>query len=119
MAENMGFVSSHFPYLRAVINVLNRNLKLEVLVDTGFEGDIVIPSKMIMNGQPPSGHSRFILADGSLAFAPYFLGSVKIGKYKPIGVSVSCLGDEPLIGRGVTDKFKIIFDHGKKITVEP
>lgn len=118
MVKNMGFVSFHFPYLRVTINVLRRSLKLEVLVDTGFDGDIVVPSKMIMNGQPPSGHSRFILADGSLVFAPYFIGSIKIGKYRPIGVSISCLGDQPLIGRGVTDKFKVIFDHGRKIIVE-
>lgn len=119
MAENMDFVSLHFPYLQATIKVLNRILKLEFLVDTGFDADVVIPSKMIMNGQPPSGHSRFILADGSLVFAPYFLGSIKIGKYKPIGVSIVCLGDQPLMGRGVTDKFKVIFDHGKKVIVEP
>lgn len=28
------------------------------------------------------------------------------------------MGDEPLVGRGVTDKFKITFDHGKKVIVE-
>ncbi len=118
MVENMDIVSSRFPYLRITLMVLSRTLKIEALIDTGFDGDVVVPPKMIMNGRPPSGHTRWTLADGSISFAPYFLGSIKIGKFKPIGVSISALGDEPLIGRGVTDKFKVIFDHGKKVIVE-
>lgn len=94
-------------------------MKINALIDTGFDGDIVVPSKMITNGHPPNGYSRWTLADGNTILAPYFLGSIKIGGYKALSVSITTLGDESLIGRGVTDKFKIIFDHGKKVTVEP
>lgn len=114
----MVFVSSRFPYLKLTIKVLSRNLKVEALVDTGFSGEVVLPSEMIMNGQPPKGYSRWTLADGSTKLAPNFLGTVRIGKFKPIDVSIAVLGDEPLIGRGLTDRFKVIFDHGKKIIVE-
>ncbi len=114
----MAIVSSRFPYLQITIKVLKRSLKVEALIDTGFSGEIVIPPKMIMNGQPPKGYSRWTLADGSTTLAPNFLGTVKIGKFKSIGVSIIALGDEPLIGRGITDKFKVIFDHGRKVIIE-
>lgn len=114
----MVFVSSRFPYLKLTIKVLSRNLKVEALVDTGFSGEVVLPPKMIMNGQPPKGYSRWTLADGSTTLAPNFLGTVKIGKFKSIGVSITALGDELLIGRGITDKFRVIFDHGKKVIIE-
>jgi hypothetical protein len=29
------------------------------------------------------------------------------------------LGDEPLLGRHVTNHFRILLDHGTQITVEP
>ncbi len=114
----MAIVSSHFPYLQITIKVLKRSLKVEALIDTGFTGEIVLPPKMVMNGRPPEGYSRWTLADGSTTFAPNFLGTIRIGKYKPFGVSITALGDEPLIGRGITDKFKVIFDHGKRVIIE-
>ena len=114
----MGVVSSRSPYLRVTIRVLNSSLKVEALIDTGFSGEVVLPPKIVMNGQPPKGYSRWTLADGSTTFAPNFLGTLKIGKYKPIGVSITALGDEPLIGRGITDHFKVTFDQGRKVIVE-
>jgi hypothetical protein len=31
---------------------------------------------------------------------------------------VIALGDEPLVGRGVTDRFTVILDHGRQLIVE-
>lgn len=73
---------------------------------------------MILNGRPPRGYLPWTLANGEEINAPYFLGKVRIGKFEPISVLITALGEEPLIGRGVTDKFKITFDHGKKVIVE-
>jgi hypothetical protein len=41
---------------------------------------------------------------------------------KPLGpfpVVVTSLGDEPLIGRRLTDRFRVIEDHGARVIVEP
>jgi hypothetical protein len=32
---------------------------------------------------------------------------------------VIAVGDEPLVGRGVTDEFRVILDHGRRVIVEP
>lgn len=40
----------------------------------------------------------------------------RVEKVKALVVT---LGNEVMIGRGITDKFKIIFDHGRKVIIEP
>lgn len=114
----MSFKSQRFPYIQVILQVLNRSLKVEALVDTGFDGDITVPPKMVLDGKLPNGYLPWTLANGQKVNAPYFLGKIKIGKFKPLKVLITALGDEPLIGRGITDKFKVIFDHGKKVIVE-
>lgn len=118
MAISMSLVSFRFPYIRVNLSFLRRKLKTEALVDTGFDGGMILPPKMILNGEPPLGYSSWTLASGEQVNAPYFLGKVRIGKFKPVNVLITVLGDEPLIGRKVTDQFKVIFDHGKRIIVE-
>lgn len=114
----MSLISSRFPYIRVSLHFLRRKLNIDALVDTGFDGDMIVPSKMILNGEPPRGYLPWTLANEEEVNAPYFLGKVRIGKFKPINVLITVLGDEPLIGRKVTDRFKVIFDHGKKVIVE-
>lgn len=114
----MSLTNSRFPYIRVTIQVLHRNIKVEALVDTGFDGDIIVPPEMILNGKLPKGYLPWTLANGGEVNAPYFLGKVSIGKFESINVLITVLGDEPLVGRGVTDRFKVIFDHGKKVIIE-
>ena len=115
----MSLTSSRFPYIQITLQVLDRSLKVETLIDTGFDGDVTLPPKMILNGKSPRGYLPWTLASGAKINAPYFLGKIKIGKFKATDVLITALGDEPLIGRGVTDKFKVTFDHGRKVIVEP
>jgi hypothetical protein len=43
------------------------------------------------------------MADGSGVSTPVFRSHVRIGDLVPIDASVIILGDEPLVGRGITD----------------
>jgi hypothetical protein len=36
-----------------------------------------------------------------------------------VDVLVTVLGDEPIVGRGVTDRFRLVLDHGERVIVEP
>ncbi len=109
--------SSRYPYIKVFIEVLQRDLKIEALVDTGFDGDISLPARLILNGKPPDGHTSWIIASGESLRAPYFFGFIKLGSYK-LFVQIIVLGNEPIIGRGVLDQFKVTFDHGRNIIVE-
>jgi hypothetical protein len=33
--------------------------------------------------------------------------------------NVIAMGDEPLVGRAVSDRFMVILDHGRQLIVEP
>lgn len=112
-------ITSHnFPYLPLVITVRKRMEKIEGLVDTGFEGDIAVPKGLLTNGDPPDTLLPWQLANETVVLASVYAGKVKLGNIASFTVSVVTLGNEVMIGRGVTDRFKVIFDHGKKVIVE-
>jgi predicted aspartyl protease len=96
-----------------------RDATVEALVDTGFDGHVTVPPALMSNGASPDGHLRWTLADGATVFAPFYLGTAAIGDLPPFPVTITALGDEPLVGRGVTDRFRVIFDHGKSLILEP
>ena len=91
--------SSHFPYLSLLLQVRHREEKMEVLLDTGFDGDIAIPKGMLTNGDIPNGLLPWSLADGSKIIAPAYIGKVRIGQ-------------------GIIKHFNITLDHGKRIILE-
>lgn len=111
-------ITSRFPYLYLELQVRQRKEKLEVLLDTGFDGDIAIPKGMLTNGDVPDGLLPWKLADGSKIIAAAYIGRVKIGQMPPMTVTVITLGDEPLIGQGIIKHFTIILDHGKRVLIE-
>ncbi len=118
MALKRDFISSHFPYLSIQLQVRQRQEQLEVLLDTGFDGDIAIPKGLLTNGDLPDGLLPWQLADGSEIIAPAYIGRVKIGNTPSIPVVIITLGDEALIGQGIIKHFSITLDHGKKVIVE-
>ena len=111
-------ISTHFPYLPLTVHIRKRQETIEALLDTGFDGEIVIPPHLITNGVPPGSYVRWTLADGSPVLAPAYLGIVKIGEFGNAGTFatvISVLGDVPIIGRALANRFKITLDHGRRV----
>jgi len=53
MSEQKTFTSAHFPYIPVTV-VLNKRIEtVEALLDTGFDGDLIIPEGLMTNGKPP------------------------------------------------------------------
>ncbi len=111
--------STRFPYLPVHISVGRRSVQVEALVDTGFDGHVALPAHLLADSEQPDLYVTWALADGSEVLAPAFVGTVHLGDFDPFSVLVTTIGDEPLVGRGVTDRFAITLDHGQKIVVEP
>jgi predicted aspartyl protease len=117
--------SSHFPYLtihgtiRQPATGSHRELQIKALVDTGFDGGVVIPKDRLDPSLTPVRYLPWSLADDSQVLLPAFLGDVRIGTLPPVRTIIMPLGDEPLLGRHVTNHFRILLDHGTQITVEP
>ena len=113
------FTSWHFPYVPIRVSVQQREVALEALVDTGFDGGLAVPPAFITNGETPDGYLPWTLADGRQVLLPAYRGIVQLGSFPPFPTVVIPLGDEPIVGRQVSDRFRVVLDHGQQVVVEP
>jgi hypothetical protein len=70
-----------------------------------MNGDVVVPPGLIIDGQPPDEYRSWSLADGSVIVAPLYYGTVRVGTLDPVPADIAVIGDEPLVGRGVSDRY--------------
>lgn len=70
-------ISARFPYLPLTLTVGEQTATIEGLLDTGFDGAVVVPAHLVTNGSPPDSYLLWTLADGSLVQAPAYLGTAK------------------------------------------
>jgi predicted aspartyl protease len=116
--------SSRFPYLTIHVQIgraeaPEQELELEPLVDTGFDGGVAVPQDAIDPSITPYTHLAWQLADQTEVYTPAYLGSVKIGQLPPVETIIIALGETLLLGRGVTNHFRLIFDRGQRVIAEP
>jgi predicted aspartyl protease len=117
------FTSAHFPYIPLTVFLNKRTETVEALLDTGFDGDVIIPEGLMTNGKPPDSYLRFTLADQvTSVLAPAYLGRVEVAKLGDMGehaAIISVLGSEAIIGRNLLRRFRITLDHGVQVIVRP
>src|SRR4051812_18095653 len=103
MSEKKTFTSTHFPYIPITVVLNKRTETVEALLDTGFEGDLIIPEGLMTNGKPPDSYLRFTLADQvTTVLAPAYLGRVEVAELGDAGLYaaiISVLGTEAIISR--------------------
>jgi predicted aspartyl protease len=121
LARNV-FVSSKPPYIniRLRFEPPGPELEVEALVDTGFDGDISMPPISLPAEVKASAVHFMTLANGSINRAHVFKGTAAVmGIDEPHEVSILVGTSEFLVGRRFTDHFRVTFDHGREVTVEP
>ena len=111
-------VSSRFPYLPVTLRIRQFTQQFVALVDAGFDADIAVPGQFMGYG-PPDEYGRLQVADGRRVRVPSFYGTTRLGAFAPFDVLVYVLGNEPLLGRGVVDRYRVTLDHGQQVIVEP
>jgi predicted aspartyl protease len=113
-------VSGDYPYLQVRVTVRTRSFVYRALLDTGFDGYLVLPENLESQLGAPQFQVKTRLADGSESIRPHYHGGVEV-----VGLSVTflapltLLGDECLIGQGIIRQLKVTFDHGKEVVIEP
>lgn len=110
--------SEHFPYLPLQLKVGDRTFAAEALIDTGFDGDVAIPVALMTDQQPPDEYRSWMLADGSAVETAVYYGFLTLGAFPAFEADIVCLGDEAIVGRGVTDRYRVILEHGTRVVVE-
>ena len=111
-------VSARYPYVPVRLVVDQQVIEVEAFLDTGFDGDIVIPRGLIDSSARPTSYLYWALTDNSIVQAPAYPGTAAIGQLGSFPVLVTMLGDEPIVGRRVTDRFRVTLDHGRRLVIE-
>ncbi len=90
------------------------------LLDTGFDGHLAIPEALIAALPPPIYLRRVRTASGQVVRVPVYLGTVELLDLPgAINALVIALGEEYLVGIQTLNHFKVTFDHGQQVLVEP
>jgi hypothetical protein len=119
MAVIDGVASSRFPYLPIRLEIRLQEFETEALLDTEFDGDVIVPSGWIESRFPPDGQVRWTLADGSSVLDPYHVGTLQAGVLPSVPIIATTLGEETLVGVGVVEHFAVTLDHGRRVVVQP
>jgi predicted aspartyl protease len=120
MAHSHQVVSNNYPFLAVRLQVRRRQHEADALVDTGFTGDLVLPTSFAdASLAVPDAQADWQLAHGGVIRAPVYLGTLEIIGLSSVPAMITLLGNECLLGRGVIDRFRVTFDHGRGIIVEP
>lgn len=120
MAQDQLFSSSGpYPYLTICVEIRGVRFEGLALLDTGYTGELVIPSSALAEGiGDPVDVTNIQVADNRIVNSPTYLGQLGIPGLAEIpGVVVNALGDEYILGLGILDLFEVTFDHGQRVIV--
>jgi hypothetical protein len=115
--------SSRFPYVHVHVRLGNLQFPdyvfdVEALVDTGFSSGLAAPQDLIPQHILSAALSDCTLADGSSFQAKSYWGYVTIGPLQPVGTTIIALPHQALLGREVTDHFRLTFFYGRQVILE-
>lgn len=112
-------VSERFPYISLRLTLGSYTRQLDALVDTGFDGDVIVPIDFPTRGLRPFQFLEAFLADRSQISVPTFAGVAQVGSVEIAPVLVLTLGDVAIVGTNVIKRFTVTLDHGQRVIVEP
>ena len=110
-------INPPFPALPVKVRVLGETHEGIALLDTGFEGDVIIPA--YLSAGFPGRIQDLVLADGSPADAPVMGGYAQLADLEYVPADVMFLGGEFIIGIGILSRYEVILDHGRRVIVNP
>jgi len=107
-----------FPYVSVRLEFKGGSFEFEALLDTGFEGDVVIPEQFRPSDEVPDGTLRWQLLGGHRTFAAYYRGVAGLEGFDMRPAYITVLGDEPIVGVGPFRDLAVLLDHGRRVIVE-
>ena len=118
MAHRQRVISTTYPYLPIRVQLRGQPREALALVDSGFTGDLVIPTGAL-SWVPGLPDARWLGAgQWQDRGRSRLLGALEIVGLPPVPATLTVLGNEYRLGRGIIDQFRVIFDHGRRLIVE-
>ena len=117
MAQRPPVISEHYPYVPVRFAVGGATRTPEAMVDTGFDGALIVPESLADQLPTEDEWTPWRLADGSVIWMPLYLATLQVGSFTSFAGTVHVVGDEYLVGRAVIDRFSVTFDHGRHVEV--
>jgi clan AA aspartic protease len=93
-----------------IIGVESRKLAIDAVIDTGFNGDLILPLETISElGLKLQGYQKAVLGDGTTSqFQVYAVDVIWNGSRKIVEVNAATSG--ALIGMGLLEGYKLEID---------
>lgn len=112
-------VSQRVPFLPITVALGRPSTPFEALLDTGLEGDPIVPETPTRGPIGIRGCLAFGMAEGSEILRPIDDGTAIVGPLGAFPVVVVPLGDECPIGVRFASGFLVTPDHGRQPVVDP
>jgi clan AA aspartic protease len=109
------------PRVRLIVKGLRKSLRIDPVIDTGFDGYLCLPVKMaIQLGLELSGESIVELADGSKKHELSFLGTVSWQDQERFVKIFLTDSEDALVGSGLLQHQKLSIGYANRfVTIEP
>jgi clan AA aspartic protease len=119
--ETIGYFDKFLhPRARLIVKGLRKSLRVDPVIDTGFDGDLCLPVKMaIQLGLELYGESAVEFADGSKKNELVFLGAVIWQDQERAARIFLTNSQDALIGSGLMQGQKLAIDYANyTVTIE-
>ena len=110
--------SLRFPFVPVRIELGGRVFEETAILDTGFDGEVVIPQSRA-EGLQPDDSARFVFPDGTVVEPDIFRGIVQLADMEPTIAEIAALGTEFIVGIRILSRYEVILDHGQRVIVNP
>lgn len=57
-------ISNRYPYIPVIVTVAGYRVAVEAFLDTGFEGNLLVPTGLLPMNIPPHSNTIWTMADG-------------------------------------------------------
>jgi clan AA aspartic protease len=108
--------------LRLAIGDKNSLKMIDAIVDTGFDGFLMLPRTIISNlGLSPYSNEKLKLADGTICISDVYKSSLLWdGNYKMIDIHAHVGETTPLVGMSLLREYRIQIDvvKGGEVTLQ-
>ena len=106
------------PFVPVRIELGGRVFEENAILDTGFDGEIVIPQARVA-GLQPDDSARFVFPDGTVVEPDIFRGIVRLADMEPTVAEIAALGTEFIVGIRILRHYEVILDHGQRVIINP